>query len=39
MLDEPTTGLDPLMQEEFLAVFGEFRAAGGHGVPLLARPR
>lgn len=29
MLDEPTTGLDPLMQEEFLAVIGEYRERGG----------
>ena len=29
MLDEPTTGLDPLMQEEFLAVIGEYRDRGG----------
>ena len=29
LLDEPTTGLDPLMQEEFLAVVTEFRDRGG----------
>jgi len=29
ILDEPTTGLDPLMQEEFLAVVGEHRDRGG----------
>jgi beta-exotoxin I transport system ATP-binding protein len=29
MLDEPTTGLDPLMQEEFLAVIIEYRDRGG----------
>ncbi len=29
MLDEPTTGLDPLMQEEFLAVVTEYRERGG----------
>jgi ABC-2 type transport system ATP-binding protein len=29
VLDEPTTGLDPLMQEEFLSVVGEFRDRGG----------
>ena len=29
VLDEPTTGLDPLMQEEFLAVIVEFRGRGG----------
>lgn len=29
ILDEPTAGLDPLMQEEFLAVVTEFRAKGG----------
>jgi len=29
MLDEPTTGLDPLMQEEFLAVISEYRERGG----------
>jgi ABC-2 type transport system ATP-binding protein len=28
-LDEPTTGLDPLMQEEFLEVIGEYRDRGG----------
>jgi beta-exotoxin I transport system ATP-binding protein len=29
LLDEPTIGLDPLMQEEFLAVIGEYRERGG----------
>ena len=29
VLDEPTTGLDPLMQEEFLAVVTEYRDRGG----------
>lgn len=29
MLDEPTTGLDPLMQEEFLSMIGEYRDRGG----------
>jgi beta-exotoxin I transport system ATP-binding protein len=29
ILDEPTTGLDPLMQEEFLGVIGEYRERGG----------
>jgi ABC-2 type transport system ATP-binding protein len=29
LLDEPTTGLDPLMQEEFLAVVTEYRERGG----------
>ena len=29
VLDEPTTGLDPLMQEEFLTVIGEYRERGG----------
>ncbi|HET8980170.1 MAG TPA: ABC transporter ATP-binding protein [Solirubrobacteraceae bacterium] len=28
-LDEPTKGLDPLMQEEFLALVAEFHNAGG----------
>jgi ABC-2 type transport system ATP-binding protein len=28
VLDEPTTGLDPLMQREFLALVAEARAAG-----------
>ena len=39
MLDEPTTGLDPLMQEEFLAVIGRVPRARRHGLPVLARPR
>jgi ABC-2 type transport system ATP-binding protein len=29
MLDEPTTGLDPLMQEEFLEVITDYRDLGG----------
>ncbi len=29
ILDEPTTGLDPLMQEEFLTVIAEHRDQGG----------
>ncbi|HET9123365.1 MAG TPA: ABC transporter ATP-binding protein [Solirubrobacteraceae bacterium] len=29
LLDEPTTGLDPLMQEEFLRVVTEYRDRGG----------
>jgi ABC-2 type transport system ATP-binding protein len=29
VLDEPTTGLDPLIQEEFLAVVDEHRQTGG----------
>ncbi len=29
LLDEPTTGLDPLMQEEFLAVMREYGERGG----------
>lgn len=29
VLDEPTTGLDPLMQEEFLSVLAEYRDRGG----------
>ena len=29
MLDEPTTGLDPLMQEEFLTLVAEYRDRGG----------
>lgn len=28
ILDEPTEGLDPLMQQEFYALLGEWRAAG-----------
>ena len=28
ILDEPTTGLDPLVQQEFFALVGEVRAAG-----------
>ncbi len=29
VLDEPTTGLDPLMQEEFVTVIDEYRERGG----------
>ena len=29
LLDEPTTGLDPLMQEEFLSLVAEYRDSGG----------
>lgn len=29
MLDEPTTGFDPLMQEEFLTLLTEYRGRGG----------
>ena len=29
VLDEPTTGFDPLMQEEFVTVIGEYRDRGG----------
>ena len=29
VLDEPTTGLDPLMQEEFLTLIAEYRERGG----------
>ena len=39
VLDEPTGGLDPLMQEEFLTMVAERRARGCDGVPLLARAR
>ena len=29
MIDEPTTGFDPLMQEEFLSLLSEYRDRGG----------
>jgi ABC-2 type transport system ATP-binding protein len=43
VMDEPTTGLDPLMQREFLALVGEARAAGrtiflsSHNLPEVER--
>jgi len=43
ILDEPTTGLDPLMQREFLAVLSEIRSAGrtvflsSHNLPEVER--
>jgi ABC-2 type transport system ATP-binding protein len=43
MLDEPSTGLDPLMQREFLALVSETRAAGrtvflsSHNLPEVER--
>ena len=43
VMDEPTTGLDPLMQREFLALIGEARAAGrtvflsSHNLPEVER--
>ncbi|HWP64105.1 MAG TPA: ABC transporter ATP-binding protein [Candidatus Binatia bacterium] len=43
VLDEPTTGLDPLMQREFLALVAEARAAGrtvflsSHNLPEVER--
>lgn len=43
ILDEPTTGLDPLMQREFLAVLSDLRAAGrtvflsSHNLPEVER--
>jgi ABC-2 type transport system ATP-binding protein len=43
ILDEPTTGLDPLMQREFLAALSEVRAAGrtvflsSHNLPEVER--
>ncbi|HEX5148796.1 MAG TPA: ABC transporter ATP-binding protein [Candidatus Limnocylindrales bacterium] len=43
ILDEPTTGLDPLMQREFLAVLSDVRAAGrtvflsSHNLPEVER--
>jgi ABC-2 type transport system ATP-binding protein len=43
ILDEPTTGLDPLMQHEFLTALGEARAAGrtvflsSHNLPEVER--
>jgi ABC-2 type transport system ATP-binding protein len=43
ILDEPTTGLDPLMQREFLALVSEARAAGrtvflsSHNLPEIER--
>jgi ABC-2 type transport system ATP-binding protein len=43
VLDEPTTGLDPLMQREFLALVSELKAAGrtiflsSHNLPEVER--
>ncbi len=43
VMDEPTTGLDPLMQREFLALLSEARAAGrtiflsSHNLPEVER--
>jgi ABC-2 type transport system ATP-binding protein len=43
VLDEPSTGLDPLMQREFLALVSEVRAAGrtvflsSHNLPEVER--
>ncbi len=43
VLDEPTTGLDPLMQREFLALLAEIRAGGrtvflsSHNLPEVER--
>jgi len=43
ILDEPTTGLDPLMQREFLTVLADLRAAGrtvflsSHNLPEVER--
>jgi ABC-2 type transport system ATP-binding protein len=43
VLDEPTTGLDPLMQREFLALVSEIKAAGrtiflsSHNLPEVER--
>jgi ABC-2 type transport system ATP-binding protein len=43
ILDEPTTGLDPLMQREFLAVLSDLRTAGrtvflsSHNLPEVER--
>ena len=38
VLDEPTNGLDPLMQHEFLSLVREARERWHDGVPLVARP-
>ena len=37
ILDEPTEGLDPLMQHAFYDLLEERRKAGRHGVLLFAR--
>ena len=37
ILDEPTEGLDPLMQEAFYALLADVREAGDDGVPVVAR--
>ena len=38
ILDEPTEGLDPLMQHAFYALLDELRAAGPDDLLLVARP-
>ena len=37
ILDEPTLGLDPLMQREFRALVAEARCPRGHGAAVVAR--
>ena len=37
ILDEPTQGLDPLMQQEFYRIVGETRERGGRDLPLVPR--
>jgi ABC-2 type transport system ATP-binding protein len=37
ILDEPTEGLDPLMQEAFYRLLADVKARGPNGVHVLAR--
>ena len=38
VLDEPTQGLDPLVQQTFYELLDEARARGRHGLPVVAHP-
>ena len=39
VLDEPTAGLDPLVQQTFFELLRETVAGGPHGVPVVPHPR